>query len=264
VNNPIQSLWIGAHLSTLERLSIRSFMDHGHEYHLYTYENLPELPTGTVLKDANEIFPESEVFQYPQRKSFAAFANVFRYKLLLERGGWWADTDVVALRSLNLADEHVFVSEIVEWHDRAGPKTVVGNCLIKAPPGSPAMALALRLSLAKDRSALQWGDTGPRLVAELIESQGLQHFVRPPSDFCPINYAAWRQLIDPQAPLLPAEAYTVHFWNEMWRLAGQDKNAEYPPGCLYERLKRRHLHRTDTGTGAACAGGDESLRDIPG
>jgi hypothetical protein len=263
VKNPVQSLWIGARISTLERLSIQSFIDHGHEYHLYLYDDVSGLPAGTVLKDASEILPRSEIFQYPQRKSFAAFANLFRYKLLVERGGWWADTDVVALRPLDLTGEHAFVSELVEWRSQ-GPRTVVGNCLIKAPPGSPAMALALRLCLAKDRATLQWGETGPRLLAEVVESQGLQRFVRPPAEFCPIGYGAWRQLIDARPPSLPAGAYTVHFWNEMWRLADQDKDAVYPARSLYERLKRRHLHRRDRDCGAASGGDDVSLRGIVG
>ena len=33
----IQGLWIGETLSTMEYLSIKSFLDNGHEYHLYTY-----------------------------------------------------------------------------------------------------------------------------------------------------------------------------------------------------------------------------------
>src|SRR4030095_1161151 len=86
VNNPIQSLWIGAELSNMERTSIQSFLDHGHQYHLYAYQDVANVPAGAVLKDGNEIFPASLIFQYSDRKTYAAFSNVFRYKLLLERG----------------------------------------------------------------------------------------------------------------------------------------------------------------------------------
>jgi hypothetical protein len=264
VTSPIQSLWIGTNLSTLEKLSIQSFMDHGHAFHLYAYQDLPDLPAGAVLKDANDILPSSQIFQYPDRKSFGAFANMFRYRLLLERGGWWTDTDVVCLRPFDLADEHVFVSETVEWRGATGPQTVVGNCVIKAPSGSPAMTLALSRCLARDRTTLRWGETGPKLVGEVVEAEGMQRFVRPPAAFCPIGYGAWRQLIEAPPPSLPSEAYAVHFWNEMWRLAGQDKDADYPAECLYERFKRRHLGRTDTARGAASGGDGGSPADIPG
>src|SRR4051812_6131780 len=91
----IQSLWIGARLSTMERLSIASFLHHGHDYHLFTYGPVEGIPPGTVVQDACEILTESRIFQYRDHASYAGFANFFRYKLLLERGGWWVDTDAV-------------------------------------------------------------------------------------------------------------------------------------------------------------------------
>src|ERR1044072_9789319 len=97
----IQGLWIGRPLSGLERLSMTSFLRHGHEYHLYCYDDVREVPTGVLVKDANAILPAADIFTYqqgPGQGSLAAFSNVFRYRLLLERGGWWADTDAVCLR----------------------------------------------------------------------------------------------------------------------------------------------------------------------
>ena len=35
-NKVIKSLWIGDQLSRLEQLCIKSFLYHGHEFHLYT------------------------------------------------------------------------------------------------------------------------------------------------------------------------------------------------------------------------------------
>jgi len=260
VNDPVQSLWIGSTLSNLERLSIQSFLDHGHQYHLYAYRELADLPAGAILKDANEILSASLIFQYNDRKTYAAFSNVFRYKLLLERGGIWADTDVVGLRPFDLADEHVFASELVQRRDGAGFDVIVSTCVIKAPIGSPVMARALEAGLSKDWSTVRWGELGPRLFAPVVAGQGLQCFVQPPAVFCSIGPLEWRRLIDPQPPPLPSEAYALHFWNEMWRRAGQDKGAEYPSSCLYESLKRRHLPGTDKGIGAG-AGHGVGLRD---
>jgi hypothetical protein len=264
VNAPVQSLWIGTGLSTLEKLSIQSFIDHGHAFHLYVYQPLPDAPAGTVLKDANDILPSSQIFQYRDRKSYAAFANMFRYKLLLDRGGWWADTDMMCLRPLDIGDEHVFVSETVEWRGASGPQAVVGNCLIKAPAGSRAMSLALDRSLACDRDTVKWGEIGPKLVGEVIEAEGLQRFVKPPAAFCPIGYSDWRKLIDANPPALPSEAYGLHFWNEMWRLNAQDKDADYPADSIYECLKRRHPGRTDTERDATSGGDGGSPSGTPG
>src|SRR5260370_41461540 len=98
----VQSLWIGRKLSAMERLSIASFLANGHEYHLYVYEEIENTPKGTVLKAADEILPESMIFQYKSHPSHAGFSNFFRYKILLSRGGRWGVTDGVVLRRFAL------------------------------------------------------------------------------------------------------------------------------------------------------------------
>jgi|ETNmetMinimDraft_26_1059896.scaffolds.fasta_scaffold323783_1 hypothetical protein len=45
-NRIIQGLWIGERLRLNERLSIKSFLDHGHEYHLYAYDSIEGVPDG--------------------------------------------------------------------------------------------------------------------------------------------------------------------------------------------------------------------------
>ena len=98
-NHIFQSFWLGNVLSPYEKMCIRSFIDHGHTFHLYTYSSQLEVPDGVELKDAAELLDLSEYFT--QNKgvgtgSHAPFSDLFRYKLLAQRGGWWVDTDVVA------------------------------------------------------------------------------------------------------------------------------------------------------------------------
>src|SRR5258706_13279784 len=59
MNSIVQGLWIGSDLSTMEHLSISSFLQNGHEYHLYIYDHVGNVPEGTVVKDAAEILPAS-------------------------------------------------------------------------------------------------------------------------------------------------------------------------------------------------------------
>src|SRR4051794_210251 len=77
----VQSIWLGP-LSTLERLAIASFTANGHEFHLYSYDEVEDLPAGAVLMDASEVLPSNWVFR-DSRGSFSGFSNPFRYKLLL-------------------------------------------------------------------------------------------------------------------------------------------------------------------------------------
>lgn len=233
---PIQSLWIGSRLSNLERLTIRSFQRQGHPFHLYVYDPVDGVPAGTRIVDAGEILPASRIFQYRSAKSYAGFANLFRYKLLHERGGWWADLDVVCLRPFDFAADYVFSSE------EDGPVRTVTSGVFKAPPRAPVLAAAWQTADAKDPDLLRWGETGPRLLDELVTKFGLGHYVEPPGTFMPIPWQQWRRILEPDdGQLLPPAARAVHLWNEMWRREGLDKDRSYPADSLFERLKQRYL-----------------------
>ena len=51
-NERPSGLWVGDTLSTMERLSIASFLAQGYEYHLYVYQTVSNVPRGTILKAA--------------------------------------------------------------------------------------------------------------------------------------------------------------------------------------------------------------------
>lgn len=235
-NKVIQGLWVGPVLSKMEQLSLASFLANGHDYHLYVYEDVKQVPLGTTLRDANEILPASALFQYTGRPSYAGFANFFRYKLLLERGGWWADTDMVCLKPFDFPDEYVFSSEISKGVE-------VVNCgVVKAPAASEVMDFAWKVCQTKDTAQLVWGETGPRLMAEAVSRFSLEQFTKPHHVFCPLAFFEWRMILEPHPEQsMGAHSYAIHLWNEKWREAGLDKDDTYPRDCLYEQLKRRYL-----------------------
>ena len=236
MNKVIQGLWIGAELSLMEQLSIASFLQNGHEYHLYVYDEPKNIPAATVVKDANEILPSSKIFQYKQTPSYAGFSNFFRYKLLLDRGGWWIDMDTICLRPFDFSEEYVFSSEM----DRGSE--VINSGIIKAPPGSDTMRYAWDVCRSKNPAELVWGETGPRLMGEAVRKFSLERYKKSHHVFCPLGYHEWQRLLEPGAAIRQDEnVYAIHLWNEKWRAAGQDKNAQYPKDCLYEKLKRRYL-----------------------
>jgi len=84
----VQSLWIGSRLSAMEKLCIRSFLANDCDFHLYTYGAMEGIPPGTTHLDGNGILPASMVFRDRGIDSYSGFADLFRYRLLLERGGW--------------------------------------------------------------------------------------------------------------------------------------------------------------------------------
>src|SRR5437764_11571217 len=157
MNRIIQGLWIGPELSVMEQLSIASFINNGHEYHLYVYDEPKNIPAQTIVKDANEILVAARIFQYKHHQTYAGFANFFRYKLLLERGGWWADTDAICLKPFDLSAEFVFSSE------RGGGGPIVNVGAIKVPAGSAVMQYAWKACRRLDPTQLKWSQCGPLL-----------------------------------------------------------------------------------------------------
>ena len=237
----VQSLWIGSRLSAMERLAIRSFLANGHDFHLYCYDNVEGLPSGTIVKDGNDILPESRIFTYSEgfaKGSHAAFSNVFRYKLMLDRGGWWVDTDVVCLRPFNLVDDRLWATERMD----PPQELIVSTSVIKAPAGDELMAWAWRACQGMDTTTVTFGQIGPRLLQAGVNTLGVHAFMRPHTFFCPIASYDWRTILDPsQKCALGTEVYGVHLWNQMWSANHVDKDATFPSGCLYERLKQRFL-----------------------
>jgi hypothetical protein len=217
----VNSLWIGRPLSVLEQLSISSFLQNGHAYHLYGYDKIANVPAGTVLRDAAEILPASEIF-YCQCKagkgSVAAFADLFRYKLLLEKGGWWVDTDMVCLRPFDFTQPIVFAGE------RNNNGTQVATAAIKLPQGHSVAGLCYGAAAQADRAKMTWGKIGPFLLDRIVREKGLQQFIKAPDVFCPVNYWDWQSLIleNSNPPKTPAtkESHAIHLWHEMWRRAG--------------------------------------------
>lgn len=235
-NMIVQSLWIGARLSVMEQLAIRSFLHHGHPFHLYTYEDVQDVPAGTIVRPGTEILPEREVFCYQRgygKGSFSAFSNCFRYRLLLERGGWWADLDAVCLRPLDFPDAHVTGYErepLGEWHVAAG--------LVKAPAGSPLIEYCWKQSQTADRARLRWGHIGPRLVARALEAVDTPVRILDPTGFYPIDHwQTWRLI---RGRKIPKNCYSIHLWNSQWRREGFSPDAVYDPRSIYEQLKRKH------------------------
>lgn len=239
-NRTVQSLWIGEQLTAMEQLSIASFLRCGHEFHLYTYGPVAGMPRGTTRRDAAEILPASSVFGYHSgfgKGSVAVFSDFFRYKLLLERGGWWVDTDVVCQRPLDFAEECILGTERLEPQSET---LIVSSAMIRQSAGSALMCWMWDQCQQADKADLQWGEVGPRLMQRGVDALGLHAQARPPKSFSPIPYFEWESFIDPIRQVSIADdTYAVHLWRQMWTQGGVDPDAAFPDTCLYQQWRRR-------------------------
>lgn len=235
----VQSLWVGADLPLLQQLSIASFLANGHEYHLYTYGDVSNVPPGTVVMDANEVLGHSRIVRDRGETGYAGFSDVFRYQLLLEKGGWWVDTDQVCLRFFDFPSEYVFSSE----HGADGSPATPNSGVIKAPAGAPFLQYAVDVCRSKNLKDIAWAEIGLGLTGAAIRKFSLQSYVEPPETFCPLHWSRFWDMLKPDAyPDLPESAYAVHLWNSIWGRLQRNPNAAYHPRSAYEGWKLRYLH----------------------
>lgn len=246
----VQSLWIGDRLSVMEQLCIRSFLDRGHPFHLYAYQDIANIPEGAELRDGREILPADRIFVYRKgsgKGSPSAFSNVFRYQLLLERGGWWADLDAYCLKPLSFEEEHV-----VGYEREKDGSLHVACGLMRIPAGSPIARFCWQECQNIDPDTVRWGQIGPRLTARAIRESDIPVRILPPEGFYPIDYIRFHRLVRDVS--VPTDSYSIHLWNSRWRREGLDPDAVYPSGCIYEQLKRQHGIQSPPGAPRGDAG----------
>ena len=229
----IAMLWIGGRLSPIEIACMTSFLAADHGVDLYTYGSVADVPDGVHIKDANEILPRESIFVYrsdPGKGSPSAFANLFRYKLLSMRGGWWVDADVFCLRPFEFATDLVFG---LESRGRAN------NNVVKAPAGHPLMERLYERAREMGQE-VNWGQTGPELFTSGLQRFGLMQNALPAAAFCPIDHLDWRlpfRAVDCEmARKLSDTSFGLHLWNEMLRRGDLSKDGPFERGCLFAEL----------------------------
>jgi hypothetical protein len=220
-NLSIHGLWIGRQLSTVELLCIHSFIEHGHQFVLWAYDDIETpLPSGVVLRDATSIIPREQVFAYTKRNqfghgkgSYAGFSDIFRYLLLCTYGGWWTDMDVVCLSPLDIESPYVFRTH----HDFP----VVGN-IMKCPQGSELMRRCYEKANATVNADNADWNLPIRILNDAISELGLQSYILNFS-----NQDSWRYIrtLLFRNPRLPSHWKVLHLVNEEWRRNKIDKNA---------------------------------------
>jgi hypothetical protein len=231
------SLWIGGNLSWLEQLCIKSFLDHGHEFTLYTYEGVTNAPEGTVIADANAVFPAQDFITHRASGSPAVHADAFRYRMIAQTGLTWVDVDVLCMRPWISGDPFVF-----GWEKRG---KVVCNAVLGLPPDSATLARLnefcrdehpippwaspdekARLEAARQAgepvhvSDLTWGVWGPAALTWFLTETGEIDDAQPEQAFYPIPFKDRRDMLDPGVDItlrLGEDCYGVHLWNRRLR-----------------------------------------------
>ena len=256
----IRALWIGDSLSTIEQLSITSFLKNGHEFQLYTYDHIKNIPDGTTIKDGNEILDRSKIVRY-QNGSVSLFTNWFRFELLKKYGGFWVDLDVICLKPFDFPEtEPVFGLEIEDRICTAimsFPKNHAFTDFMININKNPNKFLPYDNWEIKKRKLkrklkghgldkTKWGEiSGPTGVSNALKHFGIFDKSKHKDCFFPIHYLDWKFIYYSTlkaSDKVFEDTYAIHLWNEMSRgVEGFDKNATFSENSLIEDLKRKYL-----------------------
>ncbi|GAB4450241.1 MAG: hypothetical protein Fur0028_05630 [Bacteroidales bacterium] len=236
-NKIVHSLWIGNRLTQLELLTLISFTTNGHLFYLWTYNEIETpLPSGVVVRDANEILHSSKIFKYKYsnqyghgKGSYAGFSDLFRYALLYKYGGWWVDMDVTCLKPFDFQEPYVFRSH----HELK----IVGN-MLKCPPFSKLMQKCFEETFfLLDEYNKDWNKPIEILNRNIIQLE-LETYVRSFS-----NQDQWsiikHFLKEPFE--VPNYFYSIHWVNEEWRRHKIDKKQTIEHSFYSEILKKYDL-----------------------
>jgi hypothetical protein len=146
----------------------------------------------------------------PTRKASAPAAprhspTSFRYKLLLERGGTWCDTDMVCVRPLDFLGRMPYCLRLAEH--AAPPGRDLGRAPQRLHDEGPRRERARAAlpreaeSLSADPGEAQVGTTGPDLVTRMAYPLGLQGYALPPEVACPVDFFRLEALLVEPAAL---------------------------------------------------------------
>jgi hypothetical protein len=179
----IAMLWFHNPMTAIQKLSIRSFLSHGHSVTVFIYGDL-KVPNGVIIGDANEFIKEEEIFI--ANGSYAAFSDIFRYKMLAGSNYIWADADTVCLRS-----DWDFGDYILTYQE---PHKLTNNVL--AYPQDCLLAKKLVQEAVFENNKI-YDYLGPVLITRLVEELGLKNKVLPQETFNPIHWQDFRDTYDP-------------------------------------------------------------------
>jgi Alpha 1,4-glycosyltransferase conserved region len=232
-----RSFWFGRALSPLERLSITSFVEHGHRYELYVYDEVEGIPDGCDVLDAATVVERSEVFVHQSPRHFgtvSGFANVFRYVLLRDLGGWWVDADVVCTSKVVDETDYVFAEVDGQFQ----------NAIIRAPAKSELMRVMVERAQRNAGAEQEFATTGPPLFTTVVRELGLGACAWSESRLYPVSWTDALHLLEPERAdeieRATAGSVMLHLWNEVLRVHGILKAVRPPYDSFLDRMYRRY------------------------
>lgn len=231
------AFWHGPPLNAFHWACMRSFVGRGHGYRLYVYEPTA-VPEGVALMDASEVLSRDSLFFFQNpatgKPDLGPFSDLFRFKLLLTRGGWYVDIDTICIASDFPNVERAWAQENPTLH----PNVICG-AQMALRKGDPLAKALYERCLARSKSYAVREDLGPNLLGEVIPEFGLPPNVfGTPASFYPIDWISIFKLALPafreEIHQRVSPAYFLAAYQSFFQYCGIDL-ARPPPSGSYLR-----------------------------
>lgn len=259
----IASLWVGEELSWLEQLCLKSFVDHGHEVILFTYDEVKGIPDGVRQQDANDILPADNIIRHAKTGSPAYHADVFRLHMLYQTDYVWADTDAFCCQPWKLKGKHFH-----GWISDKIPQ--VNNGVLRLPKSSKTLKAMmkftsdeypippwyrdakqdeLRARKAKGEgehvSLLPWGVWGPDALSWFLKDTGEIRHSQPGHVIYPVPFRIAGATLNPNRinqtrNMIKEDTLSIHFWGRRFRNIAAKYGGVPAEGCYVHELLKKH------------------------
>jgi hypothetical protein len=170
----VHLVWIGKSLPLMGQLSIKLFQRHGKMPHLWSYEEIENVPDGVERRDASEILDRDSIFTFQGdqpglenngRGSVSHWSDIFQLTLLRKYGGWYSQLDVACMK---------FPARCEYYFARHHDRTVINTFIMRVPKNAPFLDACLAELTAKinksTSSKIGWFD-GMRIVGSHVNAK---------------------------------------------------------------------------------------------
>jgi mannosyltransferase OCH1-like enzyme len=223
-----QTFFYGDKLNPLLTACLNSFIEKGHTVKLFVYSEVPA-PNGINIEDASKILPEEDLFFF--ESSPAAFADIFRYKLLLMYGGWWIDTDIYCLSDVIPNSEYCWAKE---------DRTAINNAILKFPKADPLCEKLYNESIKRAKNISTWGELGPKLLTELFSGILVNSLYDSSLSFYPVHWLETHFFWLPDCKDRVLERIKgstfLHMWNSIYKRMGINLEVAPPVGSFLNEI----------------------------
>jgi hypothetical protein len=228
----VNGLWFGK-IGPLEELTLKSFSNYN-RFVLWTYKKINLSIPNVIVKDAREILPEEDIFYYPSQmkdvpfggNSIVGFSEVFRYKVLYDKGGWWTDLDVTCLKPLELIKDSYFFRS----HGRL---PLVAN-IMKCPPRSQLMKKCYETSKTLINSSTTEWHLGMKIMSDHVKESNLEKYIR--EEMCNVDIIPILKKYYTTEEIIPSSWHFIHWMNTKF-----DKNKINKNSCYFKLLSQYNI-----------------------